>query len=491
MSSDTLAFQPLSELYPDDASDLATVEKDEVGYKERISTTEDFLSHHSSTDSYQEKLNIAEPITLAEISADMHLQRDEVEQLYISPHPVGPYCPFDPKRRSRPRLNSSSSPCTMTPTPISRVKASASATCLSGMSNDEEDERVDVRGYRDHPYYPPKPIGLDDFELLRVLGKGSFAKVVLVKKKGSGELHAMKVIRKEAIVKSHQIKGALVERTILQEMQHPFIVKLQYAFQTQNKLYLVLDFLAGGELFFHLRKERFFPEEIARFYAAEITLAIGHLHRLSVIYRDLKPENVLLDSEGHCRLTDFGLAKAAQNEQDMATTFCGTIEYMAPEILLREAYGPAVDWWSLGCLIYEMLTGQPPFHSRSRQELYAMIIHMPVIYPSYLSDDARSLLKLLLQKDPSKRLGTGAGGCFEVMQHPFFSSIDWISLIQKDTVPPFQPKPSSDYTIHFDPEFTRQDVADSPTPELDAAAHLTLEEHFRDFDYQRPEVPME
>eukprot|EP00274_Cyanoptyche_gloeocystis_P006243 CAMPEP_0196652060 /NCGR_PEP_ID=MMETSP1086-20130531/1279_1 /TAXON_ID=77921 /ORGANISM="Cyanoptyche gloeocystis , Strain SAG4.97" /LENGTH=618 /DNA_ID=CAMNT_0041982419 /DNA_START=113 /DNA_END=1969 /DNA_ORIENTATION=+ len=328
-----------------------------------------------------------------------------------------------------------------------------------------------------------KPVGLEDFQILKVLGKGSFAKVLLVKKKDTNQYFAMKVMRKEQVVKTRQVTGTMMEKTILQEMQHPFIVRLNYAFQTHGKLYLVLDYLCGGELFFHLRRCKHFPEHIARFYAAEMVLALGHLHRIGIIYRDLKPENVLLDTYGHARLTDFGLAKEV-HPRDSARTFCGTIEYMAPEILLRVGYGMAVDWWSLGCLLYEMLTGLPPFTSKNRHELQQMIIGQPISAPHHLSDQARSLLKALLRKDPSKRLGSGQAGCFDIMKHAFFDDVDWLALMNKEIEPPFKPTMVSDPSAaeNFDREFTSCSPTDSLADETFVTGSMN-EKYFKDYHY--------
>mmetsp|Transcript_6961 Transcript_6961/g.10978 ORF Transcript_6961/g.10978 Transcript_6961/m.10978 type:complete len:530 (+) Transcript_6961:66-1655(+) len=330
-----------------------------------------------------------------------------------------------------------------------------------------------------------RKVSLEDFELLKVLGKGSFAKVMLVRKRDTGELFAMKVLHKETVIRRNQVEHTLTERNILQEVQHPFIVSLQYAFQTSSKLYLVLDFLVGGELFFHLKRESFFSEETARFYAAEIVLALGHLHRLGIIYRDLKPENILLDSDGHVRLTDFGLAKISQNEA--TRTFCGTIEYMAPEILLRNGHGKAVDWWSLGTLLYEMLTGAPPFYSKNRSILQQKIIGSKLHFPPYLSEHAKSLLSGLLNKVAIKRLGAGLDDAIEIMQHPFFSGLSWEAVLEKRVTPPFRPMVSRNITDvnNFDLMFTKQTPKDSP---VDSFLSASAEANFKGFSYAPPNL---
>lgn len=297
---------------------------------------------------------------------------------------------------------------------------------------------------------------LDDFKMLKVIGKGSFGKVLLVRKLDSGFLYAMKVLRKENIIKRNQVEHTRTERHVLGYVRHPFIVGMNYAFQTAEKLYFVLDYCAGGELFFHLGKVQRFPQARARFYAAEITLAIEYVHNLGIIYRDLKPENVLLDANGHIRLTDFGLSKEGiQDDFSGANSFCGTPEYLAPEILNRSGHGRAVDWWSLGALLYEMLTGLPPFYCRDRDKLFEKIRKGDLSYPKYLSSSAKDLLNRLLERDPTKRLGTGPEDACEIKNHPFFNDIKWDALMAGKIDPPWRPIISGALdTSQFDREFT-------------------------------------
>nr|CCA26378.1 RPS6 protein kinase putative [Albugo laibachii Nc14] len=299
-------------------------------------------------------------------------------------------------------------------------------------------------------------VTLDDFKLIKVIGKGSFGKVLLVRKLDSGFLYAMKVLRKENIIKRNQVEHTRTERHVLGYVRHPFIVGMNYAFQTAEKLYFVLDYCAGGELFFHLGKVQRFPQARARFYAAEITLAIEYVHNLGIIYRDLKPENVLLDANGHIRLTDFGLSKEGiQDDFSGANSFCGTPEYLAPEILNRSGHGRAVDWWSLGALLYEMLTGLPPFYCRDRDKLFEKIRKGDLSYPKYLSSSAKDLLNRLLERDPTRRLGTGPEDACEIKNHPFFSDIQWDALMAGKIDPPWRPIISGALdTSQFDREFT-------------------------------------
>lgn len=299
----------------------------------------------------------------------------------------------------------------------------------------------------------------DDFELLTVIGKGSFGKVMQVRKKDDGKIYAMKVLRKDTIVARKQVAHTKAEKNILMKIQHPFIVNLNYAFQTKDKLYMILDYINGGELFFHLKKEGRFAESRVKMYAAEIVCALAHLHSLDIVYRDLKPENILLDSEGHICITDFGLSKKL--EADGGThTFCGTPEYLAPEVLKGHGHGIAVDWWSLGTLLFEMMTGLPPFYAQNVNVMYQKILSGELRFPNYISEEAKSLLEGLLTRDPALRLGTKGGD--EVKGHPWFAEVEWEKLIRKEIEPPFKPKVRSmDDTSQIDPQFTRERPIDS------------------------------
>jgi serine/threonine protein kinase len=281
-----------------------------------------------------------------------------------------------------------------------------------------------------------------------------------VKENQTGSMFALKVLRKDNIIKRNQVEHTKTERSVLGYVKHPFIVGMNMAFQSRDKLYFVLDYCAGGELFFHLGKVGLFPETRTRFYAAEIILAISYVHSLDIIYRDLKPENVLLDASGHIRLTDFGLSKEGiSNSSSGANSFCGTPEYLAPEILNRHGHGRAVDWWSLGALTYEMLTGLPPFYCQDRERLFEKIRKSELTYPTSLSSNAKNLLRGLLTKDPIKRLGSGPKDAEEIKPHPFFSPIDWDKLSRGEVTPPWKPKiTSTQDTSQFDKEFTSMPI---------------------------------
>ena len=253
-------------------------------------------------------------------------------------------------------------------------------------------------------------LSIESFELLKVIGKGSFGKVMQVRKRDTARIYALKTIRKAHIISRSEVTHTLAERTVLARVNCPFIVPLKFSFQSRDKLYLVLAFVNGGELFLHLQQEGNFSEERARFYAAELFCAIEHLHGFHVIYRDLKPENILLDYTGHIALCDFGLCKLNMGDQETTHTFCGTPEYLAPELLIGQGYTKSVDWWTLGVLLYEMLVGLPPFYSEDVNEMYRKILQEPLTFPSSVGAEARDLLTRLLRRDPhaaSRQRSTG------------------------------------------------------------------------------------
>ncbi|KAE9553376.1 hypothetical protein FO519_003439 [Halicephalobus sp. NKZ332] len=328
---------------------------------------------------------------------------------------------------------------------------------------------------------------VSQFELLKVLGQGSFGKVFLVRKikgRDAGKLYAMKVLKKATLKVRDRIRTKM-ERNILAQISHPFIVKLHYAFQTEGKLYLVLDFLRGGDLFTRLSKEVMFTEEDVKFYLAELTLALEHLHSLGIVYRDLKPENILLDSDGHINITDFGLSKESIDNDGKTYSFCGTVEYMAPEVVNRQGHSTAADWWSLGILMYEMLTGHLPFQGDNRRDTMNQILKAKLRMPNFLTPEAQSLLRALFKRNPQNRLGAGPEGVEQIKRHPFFSTINWTRLLARELPPPFKPAISSnDDTIYFDSEFTKKTPRDSPALPPSATAH----ELFRGFSFVAPHM---
>lgn len=299
-----------------------------------------------------------------------------------------------------------------------------------------------------------------DFEFLKVIGKGSFGKVLLAKHKCEGKLYAVKVLQKKTVLKRNEAHHIMSERNVLlKNLNHPFLVRLHYSFQTSNKLYFVLDYINGGELFFHLQQEKRFKEPRAMFYTAELASAIGYLHLHGIVYRDLKPENILIDSEGHIALTDFGLCKEGLCGSDTTSTFCGTPEYLAPEVLRRQAYDKSVDWWCLGGVLYEMLVGLPPFYSKNMSEMYDNILNKTLNLERSMSQTARDLLGGLLQKDQNQRLGSGKDDFEDIKVHPFFKTIDWDDLINKRIPPPYRPNLNGVMDLNnIDPEFTKEPI---------------------------------
>ena len=325
---------------------------------------------------------------------------------------------------------------------------------------------------------------LDDFSFVSVLGAGAYGKVFLAAHSRLKKVYAIKVLRKSLVFERDQVEHANSEREVLASISHPFLVHLHCAFQTKSKLYLVLDYIPGGELFTRLNEQRFFLENAARFYIAEIILAIEYLHECNIVYRDLKPENILLGADGHIVLTDFGLAKYLAN--DNCRTFCGTVEYMAPEVMNRQGsgYTRMVDWWSVGALLYEMLTGATPFagprNSLNRRKVEQNILDGNFKIPRHVSIDAGNLIKALLKRAIFKRLGFN--GASEIKQHDFFKAIDWQKVQNKEYEPPFIPKVTGADVSRFDTKFTEMLPIDSPD---EFFLPKSKQDHFLGFSFNR------
>ncbi|ORZ19912.1 kinase-like domain-containing protein [Absidia repens] len=298
------------------------------------------------------------------------------------------------------------------------------------------------------PQQQAPPITFDSFDLLRVIGRGSFGKVYVVRKKDTNRIYAMKVLRKSRIISRSEVTHTMAEKTVLAQIRNPFVVPLKFAFQSPDKLYLVLAFINGGELFHHLQVQGRFDENRSRFYTAELLSALECLHDLNVVYRDLKPENILINQNGHIALCDFGLCKLNMTENERTNTFCGTPEYIAPELLLGHGYNDLI---------------------------------FPDDISDDISDDAKSLLHGLLTKDPERRLGNN--GSADIKNHPFFSKhIDWDLLIQKKVQPPFKPNVENAYdTTNFDDEFTSEAPLESMVDESQISK--TMQEQFAGFTY--------
>uniref|UniRef100_A0A8C2VFF1 Ribosomal protein S6 kinase n=1 Tax=Chinchilla lanigera TaxID=34839 RepID=A0A8C2VFF1_CHILA len=339
-------------------------------------------------------------------------------------------------------------------------------------------------------------VGIENFELLKVLGTGAYGKVFLVRKisgHDAGKLYAMKVLKKATIVqKAKTTEHTRTERQVLEHIrQSPFLVTLHYAFQTETKLHLILDYINGGELFTHLSQRERFTEHEVQIYVGEIVLALEHLHKLGIIYRDIKLENILLDSNGHVVLTDFGLSKEfVADETERAYSFCGTIEYMAPDIVRGgdSGHDKAVDWWSLGVLMYELLTGASPFtvdgEKNSQAEISRRILKSEPPYPQEMSALAKDLIQRLLMKDPKKRLGCGPRDADEIKEHLFFQKINWDDLAAKKVPAPFKPVIRDELDVsNFAEEFTEMDPTYSP-----AALPQSSERLFQGYSFVAPSI---
>lgn len=299
---------------------------------------------------------------------------------------------------------------------------------------------------------------LDDFERKRTLGTGSFGRVMLVRNKITNKHYAMKILDKQKVIKLKQVEHTLNEKKILQAINFPFLVNLAYHFKDNLYLFMVLEFVPGGEMFSHLRRMGRFTESHARFYGSQIVLTFEYLHHLEILYRDLKPENLLIDSDGYLKVTDFGFAKRVKGR---TWTLCGTPEYLAPEIILSKGYNKAVDWWALGVLIYEMAAGYPPFFADQPIQIYEKIVSGKVRFPSHFSSDLKDLLRNLLQVDLTKRYGNLKNGVDDIKCHKWFGSTDWISIYEKKIEAPFTPKCKEGDASNFD-EYDEESLKTAP-----------------------------
>ena len=327
---------------------------------------------------------------------------------------------------------------------------------------------------------------LEDFKHLKVLGKGSFGKVILVKNEKNDKLYAMKILEKKIIVKRNQVAHTQTERALLEKLKHPFIVRLNYAFQDSKKLYFLTEFLQGGELFFHLRRNSGYKEKAVRFYMSQILLALEYMHNNNYIYRDLKPENILIDKEGNIKLTDFGLSKILPEEEKTTYTMCGTAEYLAPEILFGKGYDKTCDWFSFGVVLFEMFCGYHPFKSKGHR-IDPQIYLKKTYIPDKVGKTATDLIEKLFVSNPKRRLGHNSAD--EVKNHPFFKGVDFDKVLRKEYKPPFIPKLKDDTDLrYFDDSFTQLRV-DSEKPEEKKDVETEKDEKdeykFEGFSYQQ------
>uniref|UniRef100_A0A7N8WX45 Protein kinase C n=1 Tax=Mastacembelus armatus TaxID=205130 RepID=A0A7N8WX45_9TELE len=337
--------------------------------------------------------------------------------------------------------------------------------------------------------HTPK-LGISDFTFLQVLGKGSFGKVMLARLQSKERVFAVKVLKKDIILQDDDVECTMTEKRVLSLARcHPYLTQLYCCFQTPDRLFFVMEFVNGGDLMFHIQKSRKFEEPRARFYTAEITSALMFLHSKGIVYRDLKLDNVLLDKDGHCKLADFGMCKEGIFDGVATGTFCGTPDYIAPEILQEMLYGPSVDWWALGVLLYEMLSGHAPFEAENEDDLFESILKEDVVYASWLSTEAVNILKAFLTKNPARRLGCVAseGGESAVTSHAFFADIDWEKLNQREIEPPFKPRIKTPEDVNnFDPDFTQEEP--TLTPIDDPLIPSINQEEFRNFSFTSPEL---
>lgn len=300
-------------------------------------------------------------------------------------------------------------------------------------------------------------IGLDHFNFLAVLGKGNFGKVMLAEAKSSKKLYAIKVLKKEFIIENDEVESTRSEKRVFliaNKERHPFLLNLHACFQTETRVYFVMEYISGGDLMLHIQRGQFGLKR-AQFYAAEVCLALKYFHENGVIYRDLKLDNILLTLDGHIKIADYGLCKEDMWYKSVTSTFCGTPEFMAPEILLDKKYGRAVDWWAFGVLIYQMLLQQSPFRGEDEDEIYDAILADEPLYPIHMPRDSVSILQRLLTRDPEQRLGSGQGDAQEIMSHPFFKGVNWDDIYNKRVPTPFKPTVKNEKdTSNFDSEFT-------------------------------------
>ncbi|KAJ2797302.1 Serine/threonine kinase, partial [Coemansia helicoidea] len=332
-----------------------------------------------------------------------------------------------------------------------------------------------------------RKVGIDDFKFIKVLGKGNFGKVMLSEEKSSSKLYAIKVLKKEFIVENDEFESTRSEKRVLMianKDQHPFLIGLHSCFQTSNHIFFVMEYISGGDLMMHVQRLTAFGERRAKFFACEILLGLAYFHEAGIVYRDLKLDNIMLDSEGHVKIADYGLCKENMGYGQTTITFCGTPEFMAPEIVLEQRYGRAVDWWAFGVLIYEMILGTSPFDGNDENEIFEAILEDEILYPVRMSRDSVFICQALLERDPSKRLGGGPNDAEDIKKHSFFAGTNWDDVLHKRNPSPCVPEIRGRFDVsNFDPEFTNERPGLTPT-------NTIIDKHdqkeFADFDYVSP-----
>uniref|UniRef100_A0A672QCA5 Protein kinase C n=1 Tax=Sinocyclocheilus grahami TaxID=75366 RepID=A0A672QCA5_SINGR len=346
------------------------------------------------------------------------------------------------------------------------LKPASSSSLTEGLS----EETGEARENGEVKTLQTKRMTLEEFSFIKVLGKGSFGKVMLAELRGTDEVYAVKVLKKDVILQDDDVDCTMTEKRILAlARKHPYLTQLYCCFQTKDRLFFVMEYVNGGDLMFQIQRSRKFDEARSRFYAAEMTSALMFLHQNGVIYRDLKLDNILLDAEGHCKLADFGMCKEGILEGITTTTFCGTPDYIAPEILQELEYGPSVDWWALGVLMYEMMAGQPPFEADNEDDLFESILHDDVLYPVWLSKEAVSILKAVPFMECT------VFGCLCVLV------ISCSEIAHLAHFPLLHPQKTKRDVNNFDQDFTREEPV--LTPVEDAIIKQINQDEFKGFSY--------
>ncbi|XP_015931041.1 atypical protein kinase C [Parasteatoda tepidariorum] len=401
------------------------------------------------------------------------------------------------KISSNGELNESGSQLSRSGTPAAKKRQNQIMELRESLSQNEQVSVQDIdQASNDMALSGSRQFTLHDFDLLRVIGRGSYAKVLMVELKTTKQIYAMKIIKKELVAMDDDIDWVQTEKHVFETASnYPFLVGLHSCFQSPSRLFFIIEFVRGGDLMFHMQRQRRLPEEHARFYSAEISLALNFLHERGIIYRDLKLDNVLLDHEGHIKLTDYGMCKEGIRPGDTTSTFCGTPNYIAPEILRGEDYSYGVDYWALGVLLYEMLAGRSPFDIVGAAEnpdqntedfLFQVILEKTIRIPRSISVKAQSVLKGFLNKNPVERLGCHPqSGFSDITSHAFFKSVDWQLLEAKQVPPPYKPKLETDRDLeHFDPQFTSEPVL--LTPDDSSEIEKIDQSEFEGFEYVNP-----
>ncbi|CAO3684231.1 unnamed protein product [Rhizopus stolonifer] len=361
-----------------------------------------------------------------------------------------------------------------------------------GMMRPPPQQQQPMSPYQQQPQgqYPPKQqqamnrkVALENFSFLAVLGKGNFGKVMLAEEKHDKQLYAIKMLKKRFIIDNDEIESVRSEKRVFQaanRARHPFLINLHSTFQTESRVYFVMEYVNGGDLMWHIQRGQF-SERRAKFYACEVMLALEYFHSQGIIYRDLKLDNIMLGLDGHIKMADYGLCKENMGFGHTTGTFCGTPEFMAPEILKEQNYGRAVDWWAYGVLIYEMLLGQSPFRGEDEDEIFDAILEDDILYPINMSSDSISICQQLLQRDPNRRLGGGPDDALPIRRHPFFRGVVWEDMLAKRIPPPFYPSITGRLdTSNFDEEFTSEVPALTP---IDSNLNRVEQQEFQSFSY--------